>query len=186
MNNATAKSHTHLQLLTRFFYFNGVRECCTFRTSQLTSQKLQKSMSLPTLTDDRKRIPNAQHIKETVNTQTKNIQKKLTMYYNGAICDIYIGKGAGKKLLIDIRNAKTTIKIVSPYLSPSLISELIKLQKRNLEIELITTDNIENFYGNYENNIHQLIIQNRLTDYKAVKKTLSRKVCKYTSEGLTL
>ena len=28
------------------------------------------------------------------------------MFYNGAKCDIYIGKGAGKKLLNDIRNAK--------------------------------------------------------------------------------
>ncbi len=30
------------------------------RTSRHTSQKLQKSMSLPTLTDDQKRTPNAQ------------------------------------------------------------------------------------------------------------------------------
>jgi len=26
------------------------------------------------------------------------------MFYNGAKCDIYIGKGAGKKLLYDIQN----------------------------------------------------------------------------------
>ena len=37
------------------------------------------------------------------------------MFYNGANCDIYIGKGAGKKLLNDIRNAQKSIKIVSPY-----------------------------------------------------------------------
>jgi len=92
------------------------------------------------------------------------------MFYNGANCDIYIGKGAGKKLLNDIRNAKSSIKIVSPYLSPLLISELIDLKKRNLEIGLITTDNIEDFYGTYEKNIHKLIIQNRETDNKAVEK----------------
>ena len=88
------------------------------------------------------------------------------MFYNGANCDIYIGKGAGKKLLNDIRNAKKSIKIVSPYLSPFLISELISIRKRNLDVELITTDNIEDFYGNYEKNIHQLITKTK----KQIKK----------------
>lgn len=104
------------------------------------------------------------------------------MFYNGANCDIYIGKGAGKKLLNDIRNARKSIKIVSPYLSPFLISELISFRKRNLEVELITTDNIEDFYGNYERNIHKLIIQNRKTDEEAVK---IREKWKYISKILT-
>lgn len=90
------------------------------------------------------------------------------MFYNGAQCDIYIGKGAGKKLLHDIRNARYSVKIVSPYLSPPLVSELIELRNRNLEIELITTDNLED-YGS-EKNILKLIIQNRKTDEKAVEK----------------
>ena len=85
----------------------------------------------------------------------------MGMFYNGAYCDIYIGKGAGKKLLSDIRNARKSVKIVSPYLSPFLITELINFKKRNLKVELITTDNIEDFYGNLEKNIHQLIKQNR-------------------------
>ncbi|MDD7886839.1 phospholipase D-like domain-containing protein [Flavivirga sp. 57AJ16] len=92
------------------------------------------------------------------------------MFYNGANCDIYIGKGAGKKLLNDIRNAKKSIKIVSPYLSPFLITELINFRKRNLEVQLITTDNIEDFYGSYEKNIHKLIIQNKKIDKEAVEK----------------
>lgn len=92
------------------------------------------------------------------------------MFYNGAKCDIYIGKGAGKKLLNDIRNAKQSIKIVSPYLSPFLISELIKFRKRNLEVELITTDSLEDFYGDKEKNINKLIIQNRETDNEALEK----------------
>jgi len=94
----------------------------------------------------------------------------MGMFYNGAKCDIYIGKGAGKKLLTDIRNARKSVKIVSPYLSPFLITELINFRKRNLEVELITTDNIEDFYGNYEKNIHKLIIQNRDIDNIAVEK----------------
>jgi phosphatidylserine/phosphatidylglycerophosphate/cardiolipin synthase-like enzyme len=94
----------------------------------------------------------------------------MGMYFNGANCDIYIGKGAGKKLLDDIENAKKSVKVVSPYLSPFLIKELIKLRKRNLEVELITTDNIEDFYGSYEKNIDKLIIQNVETDEEAVEK----------------
>lgn len=94
----------------------------------------------------------------------------MGMFYNGAKCDIYIGKGAGKKLLNDIRNARQSVKIVSPYLSPFLISELINFRKRDLEVELITTDNLEDFYGNYERNIHKLIIQNKKTNKEAVEK----------------
>lgn len=101
------------------------------------------------------------------------------MFYNGAYCDIYIGKGAGKKLLNDIQNARRSIKIVSPYLSPFLISELIQLNKRNLDIQLITSDNIEDYEGLYRKNIHKLILQNRETDEVALEKrekwiTLSR------------
>ena len=111
------------------------------------------------------------------------------MFYNGAKCDIYIGKGAGKKLLLDIRNARKSIKIVSPYLSPFLISELISIRKRNLEVELVTTDNIEDFYGKYERNIHKLIIQNRETDKEAVEKRENweeiSKILKYINFGLS-
>lgn len=92
------------------------------------------------------------------------------MYYNGANCDIYIGKGAGKKLLNDIRSARKSIKIISPYLSPFLIKELIKIRKRNLVVELITSDNIEDFYGSYDKNIHELINQNIETDEIAVEE----------------
>lgn len=92
------------------------------------------------------------------------------MFYNGVNCDIYIGKGAGKKLLNDIRNARKSIKIVSPYISPFLISELINFRNRNLEVELVTTDKIEDFNGSNEKNIHKLIIQNRETDDVSVEK----------------
>jgi len=92
------------------------------------------------------------------------------MFYNGANCDIYIGKGAGKKLLNDIRSARKSIKIISPYLSPFLIKELIKIRKKNLVVELITSDNIEDFYGSYDKNIHELINQNIETDEIAVEE----------------
>lgn len=95
------------------------------------------------------------------------------MYYNGAICDIYIGKGAGTKLMKEISRAKNSIKIVSPYLSPSLIKELIDFHEKNIDIELVTTDDIEDFQINKNGrskNIHKLIIQNRVVDDEAVKK----------------
>ena len=92
------------------------------------------------------------------------------MFYNGANCDIYIGKGAGKKLLNDIQNARKSVKIVSPYLSPLLITELIKFRQRNLEVQLITTNDIEESDKSYEKNIHKLINQNREIDNAAVEK----------------
>ncbi|WP_155844970.1 phospholipase D-like domain-containing protein [Chryseobacterium daeguense] len=88
------------------------------------------------------------------------------MFYNNAVCDIYIGKSAGKKLMEEIRCAKRDVKIVSPYLSPFLIKELIYLHSKGIDIHLITTDEIEDFYR-YEKNIHKLIIQEKRTDQKA-------------------
>ncbi|WP_048509567.1 phospholipase D-like domain-containing protein [Chryseobacterium sp. FH2] len=87
-------------------------------------------------------------------------------FYNNAVCDIYIGKGAGAKLMQDIRNAKRNVKIVSPYLSPFLIKELIYLHSKGINIRLVTSDEIEDFYG-YDKNIHKLIIQNKHIDEKA-------------------
>jgi phosphatidylserine/phosphatidylglycerophosphate/cardiolipin synthase-like enzyme len=92
------------------------------------------------------------------------------MFYNGVNCDIYIGKGAGKKLLDDMRNARKSIKIVSPYLSPSLVNELIFFRERNLEVELITSGDFGDLYGINEKNIHRLILQNRETDNVALVK----------------
>lgn len=91
------------------------------------------------------------------------------MFYNNAICDIYIGKSAGTKLLQDIRMAKSSVRIVSPYLSPFLIRELINLHSRGIKIQLITMDKIEDFNYGYEKNIYKLIIQNKKVDEIAKK-----------------
>jgi len=111
------------------------------------------------------------------------------MFYNKANCDIYIGTGAGKKLLKDIRNAKETVKIVSPYLSAPLIKELIELHQTGILIELITTDFIEDFFGHYEKNIYKLILQNKEIDEEAVliRKKWKRisKILAYINYGLT-
>ncbi|MCZ2394037.1 MAG: phospholipase D family protein [Chitinophagales bacterium] len=90
----------------------------------------------------------------------------MSTYYNGANCDIYIGKGAGKKLLEEISNAKKNVKIISPYLSPFLIKELINLYAKGIQIHLITSDNIEDYHEFNDKNIHQLIFQHMTTDEK--------------------
>jgi phosphatidylserine/phosphatidylglycerophosphate/cardiolipin synthase-like enzyme len=56
---------------------------------------------------------------------------------------IYIGREAGKEIHENIRNAKKSVKIVSPYTSPDYINELISLHKKGVEITLITCDKIE-------------------------------------------
>tara|TARA_R110001606_G_scaffold379611_1_gene539736 strand:- start:15 stop:776 length:762 start_codon:yes stop_codon:yes gene_type:complete len=86
------------------------------------------------------------------------------MYFNQAICDVYIGTGAGKKLMEEIENAKRSVKIVSPFLSPFLVKKLIDLHYKGVEVQLITMDTIEDFYGDRQKNIHQLIIQDRSID----------------------
>jgi len=63
---------------------------------------------------------------------------------------IYIGKEAGKEILSEIKNAKKSVKIVSPYTSPDYIKELISLHKKGVDVTLITCDNIEtNSYSDF-------------------------------------
>lgn len=92
----------------------------------------------------------------------------MGIFHNNTLCDIYIGKSAGNKLIQDIRGAKNNVKIVSPYLSPLLIRGLISLRKKGIDVQLITTDEIEDFYGENKN-INQLIIQKRHVDEKAMQ-----------------
>ena len=65
---------------------------------------------------------------------------------------IYIGKEAGKEIINKIKNAKRSVKVVSPYLSPDYIKELIKLHKEGKEITLVTADNIceESSYSDFK------------------------------------
>src|SRR5690606_8671903 len=88
------------------------------------------------------------------------------MYFNGAICDIFIGTGAGEKLMEDIGNAKRSVKVVSPFLSPLLAKELIDLYYRDIGVRLITMDTIEDFHGPGQRILHQLILQDRTLDFE--------------------
>lgn len=59
------------------------------------------------------------------------------------------------------------MKIISPYLSHYLITELINLKHRGIDVQLITVDKIEDYYGAYEKNMHKLIKQHPYLDQTA-------------------
>lgn len=87
---------------------------------------------------------------------------------NVANCDIYLGQDGGKKVLSDIKDAKKSLKIVSPYLSPSFVDELVSLHFESVNVRLLTTDKIK------ENNSHlnflrKLIKQHRIVNDEAEK-----------------
>ena len=75
---------------------------------------------------------------------------------------IYIGKNAGGELWEYIKNARHSLKIVSPYLSPNYIKELISLHNKGVKITLITADEIEvNQYSDFK---HSDIIKQKKVD----------------------
>lgn len=94
----------------------------------------------------------------------------MSSYKNNVSCDLYIGSGAGSKFLKELNNAQESIKIVSPYLSPSFVQELIKLHEKNIYVQLVTEDKIEDFYGDYERVAHKLIIQLQKTNEENFQK----------------
>jgi len=91
------------------------------------------------------------------------------MWFNQAKCDIYMGTGAGTKLLKEIGNAQKSVKISSPYLSPKMVEELIWLHGQGIKISLITSDSIYDKNGRQEKSIRPLIIQNRRLHRRAEK-----------------
>ncbi|MBI2630530.1 phospholipase D family protein [Candidatus Pacearchaeota archaeon] len=88
---------------------------------------------------------------------------------------IYIGRKAGQEIIKEITNAKKSIKIVSPYLSPEYIKELIALHKKGKEITLITADSIkdsESFHSNFRTS--DLLDKNTSLNKDRYKKRKSR------------
>jgi phosphatidylserine/phosphatidylglycerophosphate/cardiolipin synthase-like enzyme len=86
---------------------------------------------------------------------------------------ISLGRGKGMEILKAIKNAKSSVKIVSPYLSPDYIKELIKLHNKNVQITLITCDNLEtNRWSDFKHSdiINRTKIEN--TKSRKLKKKL--------------
>jgi len=100
---------------------------------------------------------------------------------------IYIGKNAGFKtnLLKDIKNAKKSVKIVSPYLTGSYLSELVELSKKGVEVTLITADELrEDMYGYSKFRHKDIIKQNKIQNPEA--KAMKEKINYILELGLIL
>lgn len=68
-----------------------------------------------------------------------------------------MGRHSGKELLKELHNAKNSVKIISPYLGPDYIKELIGLKEKGLKVSLITSDYLET--SNYSDFTHQDVIK---------------------------
>ncbi|MFW5704282.1 MAG: phospholipase D family protein [Nanoarchaeota archaeon] len=56
---------------------------------------------------------------------------------------VYLGRKAGKYLLEDLHNARKSVKIISPYLTPDYVMHLIDIKNKGVDVNLITSDCIE-------------------------------------------
>lgn len=89
---------------------------------------------------------------------------------------IYIGRNAGLEILEALRNSKKSIKIVSPYLSGSYLEKLVSLQKKKIDITLITSDDIKEEATRFSNfRLSDIIKQKKipLENAKNIKKPLN-------------
>ena len=75
--------------------------------------------------------------------------------------EIYLGRKHGTQILNAVKSAKKSVKIVSPYLSPSYLEELVNLRKKGVQVTLITSDNLEQGRGGYSNFKHSDIIKQK-------------------------
>jgi phosphatidylserine/phosphatidylglycerophosphate/cardiolipin synthase-like enzyme len=86
-------------------------------------------------------------------------------------CELYIGRGAGKEIENAVRNAKKSIYIISPFLSPRLVDLLIKKNEEGVEVKLITCVDFANrFTDKYTDIYKKLVRQNVTEDQKALNK----------------
>jgi len=88
--------------------------------------------------------------------------------------EIYIGRKQGLQILNAVKNAKKSVKIVSPYLSPGYLEELVNLRKKGVQITLITSDNLEQGRGDYSTFKHSDIIKQKKTFNQQAKEKKTR------------
>lgn len=90
---------------------------------------------------------------------------------------IRIGTGAGKFIKSDLNSAQKSVKIVSPYLTPSYVEDLLKLAKKGVDVMLITSNSVREGDGIYSSLSHSDLIKQ--------KKHSSKKMAEKRSNGLT-
>lgn len=81
-----------------------------------------------------------------------------------------MGTGAGTKLLKEIGNAQHSVNIISPYLSPKMIAELVWLHNKGVKVRLITSDTLGNASRKHLESIQKLVVQLRTLDQDAQRK----------------
>lgn len=96
--------------------------------------------------------------------------------------DIYIGRGVGNMLKEDLERATRSVKIVSPYLTPSYVEDLLKLAKKGVSITLITSNDVEEGDGNYSSLTHTDLIK-QTKHINQEKRELRNKGVKYSLFG---
>ncbi|HEA21112.1 hypothetical protein LCGC14_2221990 [marine sediment metagenome] len=89
------------------------------------------------------------------------------MWFNQAKCDIYMGTGAGTKLLQELANAQKSVKIASPFLSPNMVGELIRLHDQGIKISLITSVSSYDDSQRQERSLRPLVLQHRRLNHRA-------------------
>lgn len=78
---------------------------------------------------------------------------RLKYFRNGVNVDNYIGSGTLKKLLVDLNVAKKSVKVVSPYVSSSLVKRLLYLSEKGISVALVTTDDVIRYKGEAHSSI---------------------------------
>lgn len=94
--------------------------------------------------------------------------------------DLYFGKGAGKKILDSIHQAKKSIKIVSPYISSNFVDWLTEIQTFGINVVLITSDNqkTDSFYNVYKPDYTNIAIENKKNEQLVRRKMFLSRIYK--------
>lgn len=82
---------------------------------------------------------------------------------NNVTGDIYIGKESGKMILEDIRKAKKSVRVMSPYLSAGLVEMLLDRFMSGVHVELVTSGYVED-HAHEHKNCYRMIKQHRHVD----------------------
>lgn len=82
---------------------------------------------------------------------------------NNVLGDIYIGKESGKMILDDIRKAKKSVRVMSPYLSAGLVDMLLDRLTSGVHIELVTSGYVED-HAHENKNCYRIIKQHKHVD----------------------
>lgn len=101
--------------------------------------------------------------------------------FNG---QIYYGTKAGSELKTCIKYAKSSIKIMSPYLEPALVDDLRIKQSQGVKIQIITTEETETTKSD-RSVLAGFVDQNCITDEKALSKYKRYKLISTISSWIT-